>query len=217
VTFRTTPGRTDFAAMLAALLVMGCGAGGLRSDSVAGAPSPPEPTRESSVRPLATAPRGGAPTRVLARPVPGQSGGLAIYLPRLFEDGSLGLQAVARPIGLPDDPARDAIEQLIRGPTGDERAADYQFALSAHSRLRSVGVEAGTAMIDFESGIDRVLGRPFSELVYWSIVYTATEAPGVNRVALSYRGEALQEIGAPPFPVPAAATRADAPDWARPR
>ncbi len=78
-------------------------------------------------------------------------------------------------------------------------------------------VGAGTATVDFESGIEKVHGRPFSELVYWSIVYTLTEVPAVDRVALLYRGQPLQEIGFPPVPVLPVATRADVPDWARPR
>ena len=75
----------------------------------------------------------------------------------------------------------------------------------------------GLLHIDFESGIDGVYGRPYSELVYWSIIYTATEVLGVDRVTLAYRGSVLREIGEPTVAVPAAAGRADAPDWARPR
>jgi Sporulation and spore germination len=207
------PWHVVWVAVLAAPLIAlaACGGGG--------APPTPVPTT-SLVEPqsrLTATSIAEPPTRGLARPVPAQSGPVTIYLPRLFEDGSLGLRAASRPATLPDDPARDAIESLVRGPSGDERAADFEYALDQRSRLRSVGVNGGTVTVDFESGIDRVHGRPFSELVYWSIVCTLTDVPAVDRVALSYRGDPLREIGYPPFPVPPFATRADVPDWARPR
>jgi spore germination protein GerM len=146
-----------------------------------------------------------------------QSGPVTIYLPRLFEDGTLGLRAVTRPQTILDDLARDGLEALIRGPTGDERADDFEYALDPRTRLLGLAVLDLTATADFDSGIGKVYGRPFSELVYWAIVYTLTEAPGTQRVALSERGEPLREIGYPPIPVLAFATRSDAPDWVRPR
>jgi len=187
-------------------------------------PSIQTPAAVTSVPlPLALAPTdvspatAGAPTRGLARLAPAQSGPVTIYLPRLFEDGTLGLRAVTRPQTILDDPARDGLEALLRGPTGDERADDFEYALDPHTRLLGLAVRDMTATVDFDSGIDRVYGRPFSELVYWSIVYTATEAADVQRVALSEQGEPLREIGYPPIPVLFFATRADAPDWVRPR
>jgi len=206
-------------ALAGALLMLGCWrSGSSTTPGDSAAPSSLQtPTAESSTRPVAPTQSGASPTRVLARPAPEQSDGRTIYLPRLFEDGSLGLRAVSRSITRPDDPARDAIEELVRGPTGDERADDFQFALDPRTRLRSIQIPAGTATLDFETGLDRVHGRPFSELVFWSIVYTLTEAPGVDRVTLLYRGEPLRELGSPPFPVPAGVTRGNAPDWVRPR
>ena len=158
-----------------------------------------------------------AATRGLARPAPAQAGSLTIYLPRLFEDDSLGLRAVIRPTRLPDQMARQALEELIQGPTGDERAADFEYPLSPRTALRDVRVANGTAIIDFESGLDRVNGRPYSELVFWSIIYTLTDVPGIDRAMLMERGTMLHQLGDPPFAVPATASRADAPDWARPR
>jgi len=156
------------------------------------------------------------PTRPLARPA-AEQGAATIYLPRLFEDGSLGLRAASRPASLPDDPLRAAIDALLLGPNAAERADDFEYPLDPRSRLRSVTVNGGTATLDFETGIDQVYGRPFSELVFWSIVYTATEVPGVERVALAQGGTPLRQLGEPAVSIPAAASRADAPDWVRPR
>jgi spore germination protein GerM len=192
-----------------------------RTDPETPAPNA-DPARQGSTTdarraPDATAPRGAAPTRALARPVPEQGDVRAIYLPRLFEDGSLGLRAVVRSVTRPGDPARDAIEHLVSGPTGDERADNFQFALDPRTRIRSIQVAVGAATLDFEAGVDRIHGQPFSELVLWSIVYTLTESSSVERVTLLDRGELLRELGSPPFSVPVGVTRADAPGWVRPR
>ena len=158
-----------------------------------------------------------SPSRGLARPAAIQSDALTIYLPRLFEDGSLGLRAVSRPAAHRDDRLREALEALIAGPDGDERASAFQYPLQPRTRLRSIAVNGGTAVVDFETGIDRVHGRPYSELVYWAIVHTVTEVAGVDRVTLSYRGDVLRDFGDPAVPIGVAAGRADAPDWVRPR
>lgn len=161
------------------------------------------------------------PSGAASRPGTGAPGGAAasftIYLPRLFEDDSLGLRGVARNLTWSDAPARDAIDQLIRGPDGDERAADFHYALDRRTRLRSATITDGTAIVDFETGLERVHGRPFSELVYWSILYTATEVPGVERLVLQEGGGRLSELGFPAFSVPAVAMRSGAPAWVRPR
>ncbi|HEV8613561.1 MAG TPA: GerMN domain-containing protein [Gemmatimonadales bacterium] len=142
---------------------------------------------------------------------------VTIYLPRLFADGTLGLQGVPRPIDADRDPAWEVLQALIRGPDGEERAADFQYALDRRTRALGVRVEGGTGTIEFGEGLERVHGRPFSELVYWSIVYTMTEVPGVDRVALTHEGRRLATLGSPPFDVPSVASRAEAPSWARPR
>lgn len=142
---------------------------------------------------------------------------ITVYLPRRFRDDTLGLQAVSRVVPASQDSASAALEALIAGPSGDERADDFQYPLDRRTRIHGVRVEHGVATLDLGAEIDRLRGRPFSELVYWSIVYTLTEVPGVERVALRREGEPLAALGDPPFPVPALAGRADAPAWARPR
>jgi hypothetical protein len=203
------PGRNGVALLATiAFVLAACGSAETPRATTA-QPAPPGPPPTTAVGP--------ASTRGLARPVLSQSGPVTIFLPRLFEDNSLGLRSAGRPSSLPADPAREALDALIQGPSGDERAADFEYALEPHTELRSVTVTNGTAVVDFGSGVDKVVGRPFSELVYWSIVYTLTEVPGVERVTLAYRGQPMQTLGSPPFPLHPAATRADSPDWARPR
>lgn len=142
---------------------------------------------------------------------------ITIYLPRLFEDGSLGLRAVARDVEPGEVRGREALEALIRGPNGDERAANFQYALDRRTRVNAFRVEGGTAMVELDEGLERVHGRPFSELVYWAIIYTLTKTPGIERVMLVRGNVPVTELGAPPARVPAPAGRVDVPSWARPR
>jgi germination protein M len=140
-----------------------------------------------------------------------------VFLPRLFDDDSLRLAPVGRAVADSDNVAAAVLDALIQGPNGDERAADFEYALDRRTRVLGVSVRDGTAMADFGAGLERVHGRPFTELVYWSIVYTLTEAPGVQRVELHQNGAPLTMLGDPPFTVPPQGTRDQAPDWARPR
>ena len=140
---------------------------------------------------------------------------LAIFLPRLLEDNSLRLARTARTIPS-EEAARWTLQALIDGPDGDERAGDYQYPLSPRTRILDLTVTDGTVSVEFDSEIDRVRGRPFSELAYWSIVFTLTEVPGVRAVALVRAGEPVTEFGFPPVPIRRVATRAEAPAWVVP-
>jgi hypothetical protein len=161
-----------------------------------------------------------APTRLIQIPIATPRLGatqITIYLPRLFDDGSLGLQGVPRYVVLSNDPVRDVLTSLIRGPDGNERAENYQYALDRRTQVVVARSDADTAHVEFDEALRRVHGRPFSELVYWSIVYTLTELPGIEGVALWQGDRPLATLGDPPFPVPPRGVRAAAPSWARPR
>ena len=54
-------------------------------------------------------------------------------------------------------------------------------------------------------------------LVFAEVVFTVTEAPGVERVVLVRGGAPLAVLGDPPFTVPMVASRAAAPPWVQPR
>ena len=109
------------------------------------------------------------------------------------------------------------MEALIQGPDGPERAADLNYPLSPRTGIASFDLANGIATIEFGPELAEVRGRPFSELAYWSIVYTLTELPDVRGVSLLRAGQPLREFGFPPVAIPAVATRSDAPTWVAPR
>jgi spore germination protein GerM len=141
-----------------------------------------------------------------------------VYFPRWFDDDSLGLQAIERQLPTGENVARAALEALIQGPTGPERANNVQYALDRRTRILGFSLDGGTASIELDpEGLDRVHGRPFSELAFWSVVFTVTEAPGVERVVLVRGGAPLAVLGDPPFTLPMVASRSAAPQWVQPR
>jgi spore germination protein GerM len=142
---------------------------------------------------------------------------LNVYFPRLFEDGALGLRAVPRTVVTDDRVDRQLLEALLAGPNGEERADSQYPALDRRTRLLRVDQVGDLASIEFDEALRRVIGRPFSELAYWSIVYTATEVSPVERVTLVRSEAPLLSFGAPPVSIGPGATRAQAPAWVRPR
>lgn len=139
-----------------------------------------------------------------------------LYFPRYFEDTSLGLRGVQRTVA-GDQPALRSLEALIQGPDGPERAADFNYPLNPRTGITFFDLANGVATVEFGSELAEVRGRPFSELAYWSIVYTLTELPDVRGVSLVRSGQPLREFGFPPVSIPVTATRSDAPGWVTPR
>lgn len=139
-----------------------------------------------------------------------------MYFPRYFEDATLGLRGVERTVG-GDQAALHSLEVLIEGPDGPERAADFEYPLNPRTKIISFGLADGTAVVELGPELDQVRGRPFSELAYWSIVYTLTEVPGVRAVSLIRDGRPLETFGFPPVALKQVTTRGDAPAWVAPR
>jgi spore germination protein GerM len=127
------------------------------------------------------------------------------------------MQAVERAVPASQEPAYAALAAFIGGPNGDERADDFQYPFDRRTRIHGVRVSNGTAAVNLGSEIDRLRGRPYSELVYWALVHTLSEVPGIERVELHREGIPLRELGDPAFAVPTVAGRGEAPAWARPR
>ncbi|HEY3116245.1 MAG TPA: GerMN domain-containing protein [Chloroflexota bacterium] len=186
------------AALLALLVVAGC-------DLLSG------PSSAESARPAAANPIPNFSTQPLSGTI------ITIYLPRLFSDGSLGLAAAQRGIPAQDDQLAASLQALIQGPSGDERADDYEVALDRRTQVVALQREGDAALMTFDENLARVRGRPYSELVYWAIVYTATEAPGVQRVGLLQQDRPLLQFGYPAVTIAARASRSDAPSWVYPR
>jgi hypothetical protein len=193
---RQIPLRVCIGALL--LIVLGCE---LRGP----APAPPRPA-------LSPAPD-RPPTPVGADRAGTET---TIYLPRWFEDDTLGLRGVRRSVAT-DVLPQAIVQALIAGPNGEERASRFAYPLDTRTRAVAVRTVESMVFVELSDESRRVMGRPFSELVYWSLVYSLTEVPGLQRVGLERSGEPLLSFGQPLVPIMHTAGRDAAPTWARPR
>jgi germination protein M len=92
-------------------------------------------------------------------------------------------------------PARAALAALLRGPSAAERAAGITTAIPPGTPLRGVSLAHGVLLVDvgrrFESG-----GGSLSMLLRVAqVVHTATQFPGVRRVAFALDGRRVTAIG----------------------
>lgn len=115
---------------------------------------------------------------------------LGIYLVR----GEL-LAPVRRRVAATPAVARAALEQLLAGPTAEERAAGYGTLVPAGTRLLDVAVADGVATVDLSGDFASGGGSLSMLLRVAQVVYTATRFPAVDRVAFRLDGEPVDAIG----------------------
>jgi spore germination protein GerM len=127
---------------------------------------------------------------------------LPVYFPRMDAQGRVSLVRTERRAA-PGQPALDAaVAQFLAGPTGEQRARDVGIALRRGTAVRSVSLREHTAVVDFGREVQQVAGKPWVEAVYWSLVLTLLDVPGVQHIELRVEGQPLRLLGTPPFSVP---------------
>jgi spore germination protein GerM len=146
---------------------------------------------------------------------------LNVYFPRMDSQGSVTLIRVERLVASSERTAASAVARFVAGPSGDERATDVGVALHRSTNVHSVEVRDGVAIVDFGPNVQRVAGKPWVEAVYWSLVLTVLDVPGVESLQLRVDGQPLQQLGYPPYPVDVCARGDAAPfpvqSWEGPR
>jgi germination protein M len=89
--------------------------------------------------------------------------------------------------------ARAALQELIAGPIGSERAAGLSSDVPANSELRSVKIERGLATVDlshsFAEGAEATITPRLAQ-----VVYTLTQFPTVSRVAFELEGKPMETV-----------------------
>lgn len=84
---------------------------------------------------------------------------------------------------------REALEELLKGPTAAESAQGYMTSLNAGVKLNSLVIENGTARADFDEMLDRSVGGSCRVAAISSqIRNTLMQFPSVSRVEISMNG-----------------------------
>src|SRR5437870_5633461 len=87
-----------------------------------------------------------APDRPILTVAPeGATTAVTMYLPRWFEDDSLGLRGVSRSLPSNDLP-RLLVEALIHGPNGEERAANFEYPFDPRTSVVAFRVDGARAV-----------------------------------------------------------------------
>jgi hypothetical protein len=170
------------AAMLA-LLAAGCDDGGGSSETTTQPPST-ETNGETTASPAS----------------------VRIYLTRGETIGPAG-RTVETPAVL-----RGAIEELLRGPTEEELGWGLSTSVPSGVSLRGVSVVEGTATIDLSGTFDDGGGSAGMFVRLAQLVYTATQFPTVERVALQLDGKPAGVFSSEGIELPPTMARADVED-----
>lgn len=90
---------------------------------------------------------------------------------------------------------RAAFEQLLAGPTADERGRGLSSAIPEGTRLRGVRLEDGVVWADFSRELESGGGSASMLGRFWQIVYTATQFPDFPQVRILIEGQAKATLG----------------------
>lgn len=103
---------------------------------------------------------------------------------------------VARQVSRTSAVARVALEELLKGPTAEEREAGYFTSINDDVRVNSLAIEDGVARADFSARIEEAAGGSCRVAAIRSqIANTLTQFPSVDGVVISVEErveEALQ-------------------------
>jgi germination protein M len=84
--------------------------------------------------------------------------------------------------------ATAAIEELLEGPTQEERAAGFTSAIPAGTRLLGISIKDGVATIDLTSEYQSGGGSLSMQVRLGQVVYTLTQFPTVKTVSFRLDG-----------------------------
>ncbi len=90
---------------------------------------------------------------------------------------------------------RGAVEALLSGPTSNDRGRGLSTEIPPGTRLRSLSVRDGIAMIDLTGTIASGGGSMSMQARLWQIVYTGTQFPAARQVRLLIEGQERQGLG----------------------
>lgn len=138
-----------------------------------------------------------AAVAIVAAPSPQGSAGassaqsrFAVYLVR----GEV-VAPVRRAVPRTRRPATAALVSLLAGPTALERRQGYTSAVPPGVRLRGISITRGLATVDLGGRFAAGGGSLSMLLRVAQVVHTATQFPGVARVAFRLDGRPVESIG----------------------
>ncbi|OIO45805.1 hypothetical protein COX24_00590 [bacterium (Candidatus Gribaldobacteria) CG23_combo_of_CG06-09_8_20_14_all_37_87_8] len=88
------------------------------------------------------------------------------------------------------EPAKAAIEELLKGPTSNEASQSYQTSLPQNVKLNKIGIAKGVATVDFNEALGyQVGGSCRVSAIRAQITETLKQFPSVQDVVISINGQ----------------------------
>lgn len=162
---------------LVSLAACGNGDGDTADSSTTAAPDPNESTTTASSAPDTTGGSGGG--------IP-----VTIYFTRDGKISPAGRSATSS-----DTVARDALTALLGGPDDREVGWDLGTAIPEGTSLLGVEIGDGVGTVDLSGEFDATGDSLSVSLRAAQIVFTLTQFPTVDRVALEIEGEPVESVG----------------------
>ncbi len=106
-----------------------------------------------------------------------------------IEDCSL-VYPVSRKVAKTQAVGKASLEELLKGPTEDEKQQGYYSSLNSGVKLRSLVIENGIVRADFDEQLQyQVGGSCLVEAIRSEIIHTLKQFPTVKDVIISINGE----------------------------
>jgi spore germination protein GerM len=104
------------------------------------------------------------------------------------------LSSVQRKVG-EQSTLRDTLNELIKGPTRQEKNRGYLTAVPVNLRIRGVRTRNRTAFVDFNSAIEYGASGNILISRLDQIVYTATQFSNINDIVITINGARRSTLG----------------------
>ncbi len=182
-------------ALALAALAAACGGGNEEASATQPEPAESQPATSAESTPPAT------------EPIETQAVGdmtLSVYL----TEGDT-IAVVRRQVPQTEGVARAAMEQLLEGPTADEKALGFSTAIPLDTDLLDVGIDNGIATVDLTSGFASGGGSATMFARLAQVVYTLTQFPTVEGVNFKLDGEPVTTFSSEGIVLDKPQTRAD--------
>ncbi len=103
------------------------------------------------------------------------------------------LSSVDRIIPKTDSPAAAAIQEILRGPTTDEKNQGFYSNVSSEAQVQKLTIQSGTAQIDFNEKLDSATTCRSAQAIVNQITQTLKQFSSVKKVVITVNGKSAQD------------------------
>lgn len=126
---------------------------------------------------------------------------VSVYLLKLDEKTERIYLSPVKRVVTEKDILGTTLENLIKGPTQNEKNRGYITAVPQGLKIRSIAINGKTAEIDFNSSIEEGAAGDILLKRVQQIVYTSTQFDSVNSIIIKINGQKRKSMGSDGFSI----------------